>query len=844
MWSAIRFFWLAAIPAMAAGSDVRIPSIFVSNTESGTAGIRYIAMTSALRAGFAADGVTFWAHGFRLQQQFLEANRSAGIEGVSPLDAHVNFFLGAREKDWRTNVPVYQSVLYRNLYPGIDLRYRIQGDRLKSEFGIMPGGDPRQIRMRYRGAKRIRIREDGGLIVEGQGGEVQENAPLIYQDSERGQVRIKGRYRLLDARTVGFYVGRHDRSKPLIIDPVISYSSYLGGHGTTAITGVAVDSSGNLYMTGWTEAPDLPTVDAIQPSNEGSVNTFVAKLNASGNALLYATYLGGLSDDRATAIAIDSNGQAYLTGSTTSDNFPVHAAIQSSLAGGRNAFAVKLNASGNGFVYSTYLGGNTYDVGQAIAADSSGNAYIAGQTLSSNFPVNNAVQPALGGNTDAFVTKLTSAGAISFSTFLGGSANDYAQGIAVDTNDNVYVAGGTYSTNFPVVSALQSANGGTQNAFVTKLSASGTSLVYSTYLGGSGNSQHTGLYEQANAIAVDSNGNACIVGVTDSANFPVTSTSVRTTYNGVQDAFVVKLNGAGSALIFGSYLGGSTSNWASAVAVDGAGNAYVAGNTTSVDFPLANALQNTLAGLSNAFLSTIDFTGTALLFSTYYGGSGSDAANSIAVDSSGNIYAGGQTNSPNFPLQAPFQSSNSGDSVGWMLHAVEQLNLLSVSVVPIGAGTVTLSPQASGSYYSSGGSVQLTAAAVPGYTFSNFSGALSGSTNPQSLVMSAPKSVAAVFNPICTFYLSAGGANVPNTAGIGTVSVTGSASTCAYAASSSVSWLTITGGATGTGSSVVTYSFSANTSGAARTGTLSIAGQVFTVLQNSNVATFPSATTR
>jgi Divergent InlB B-repeat domain/Beta-propeller repeat/Viral BACON domain len=835
----IRFFWLAAIPAMVAGSDARLPGIFFSNAESGTAEVRYIGMTSKLRAGFATDGVTFWAHGFRLRQLFLGVNRSADIEGVDPLDAHVNFLLGAQKKDWRTNVPVYQSILYRNLYPGVDLQYRVEADRLKSEYRIVPGGAPRQIRIRYRGAKRIRIRDDGGLIIEGQDGEVREDAPLIYQDTGLGRVRVKGGYRLFDARTVGFYVGRHDRLKPLIIDPVISYSSYLGGQGTTAINSVAVDKSGNLYATGWTDATDFPTMGAIQGSNQGGVDAFIAKLNASGSALVYATYIGGASDDRATAIAVDANGQAYVTGSTTSTNFPVQSAIQSTLAGGRNAFVLKLNSAGNGFVYSTYLGGNIYDVGQAIAADATGSAYIAGETMSSNFPVLNAVQPTFGGNTDAFVTKLSSAGALSFSTFLGGSASDSAGGIAVDASGNVYLAGGTSSTNFPVAAALQPSNGGTQNAFVTKLSASGSSFIYSTYLGGSGSSgvPAESLLEQANAIAVDSSGNAWVTGVTDSANFPVTSNALRNAYNGVQDAFVVTLNPSGSALISGTYLGGSTSNWASGVSLDGAGNAFLAGNTTSVDFPLASPLQSTFGGLSDAFLAAIDSTGSVLLFSTFYGGSGADAANAIAVDASGDIYAVGQTNSADFPLQAPFQSSSLGDSTGWVLRAAQQQELLTISISPPGAGTVTVSPQSPGFYYNSGTAVQLTAAAASGYTFGAYSGALLGSANPQTIVMSAPESVTAVFNPICTFFLSSSSANVANTAGTATVSVTGSAPGCAYSAASDATWLTITSGATGSGSGVVTYAYSANTTGSARTGTLTIAGWVFTVLQNSNVPT-------
>ncbi len=465
---------------------------------------------------------------------------------------------------------------------------------------------------------------------------------------------------------MGFELGPYDSSQSLIIDPVVSYSTYLGGSSTGAVTGLAVDSAGDLYATGWTAALNFPIAGAVQATNQGGVDAFVVKLNAAGTALIYATYIGGRGADQGAAIAVDSLGQAYVTGFTASTNFPLASPIRTTLGGGRSAFALKLNANGNLLLYSTYLGGTNYDMGTAIAVDGSGNAYIAGDAQSANFPVTSgAFQTALDGQTNAFVTKLTSSGAISFSTFLGGSAVEHAGGIAVDSGGNVYVAGGTFSLNFPLANAIQSVNGGGQDAFVTKLNPSGSAILYSTYLGGAGGTQASP--EQANAIAVDASGNAYITGVTNSSNFPVSAGAFQTAFGGgVQDAFVSKINASGNTLAYSTYLGGSSFDWGAGIGVGPGGAAYIAGYTSSADFPLAGALQS-FNGLYDAFIAEFSAAGNALVFSTYLGGTGFDNANALALDSSGNIFTGGQTNSTNFPLQTPIESANNGGSTGWLL---------------------------------------------------------------------------------------------------------------------------------------------------------------------------------
>ena len=651
-----------------------------------------------MRAVFTREGILFHTGDGPIQVRFRGA-KARDVRGSDP-SGHANFLMGPDPRAWRTGLPVFGEILYRGLYPGIDAAYAGKDGHLKSEFRVAPGADPRQIRLEYSVDLAI---DDGGNL---HAGELLEQAPEIYQDTPRGRVSIRGRYRLLDARTVGFAIERYDTRFPLVIDPVISYATYLGGTGFGAVTGVAVDSAGNLYATGWTEALDFPIVGAAQAINRGGVDAFIVKMNPAGNALVYATYIGGGGEDKGAAIAVDASNQAYVTGSTASNNFPLAAAIRTTLGGSKTAFALQLNAVGNTLLYSTYLGGTNYEVGTAIAVDGSGNAYIAGDTQSANFPVQTAAQWTLGGGTDAFVTKLTAAGALGFSTYLGGAGNEHAGGVAVDTGGNVYVTGGTYSANFPVLGAMQAANAGNQDVFVTKLRASDTQILYSTYLGGSG----VATPEQANAIKVDANGNAYIAGVTNSANFPVTAGVYQSALNGPSDAFAARLNAAGNALVFSTYLGGIGPEWAAGIGIDSSGSAYVSGYTSSVDFPLAGAVQATYSGLQDAFVSKLNSAGNTLGFSTFYGGSGADSANALAVDANGNMYVGGQTSSLNLPLTGPIQSSNNGGGIGWLAR-------LGVTTVPAQLPSVVSVTPSSGSgnapvfvatYADSGGAAALT----------------------------------------------------------------------------------------------------------------------------------------
>lgn len=472
-------------------------------------------------------------------------------------------------------------------------------------------------------------------------GEVVHKAPFVYQEAGGTRTAIEGRFVLREAREVGFEVGTYDADRPLVLDPLLVYSTYLGGCcSVDQGHGIAVDASGSAYVVGETNATDFPTADPVQGALGGLQDAFVAKLNADGSALVYATYLGGSNFEQGRGIALDASGSAYVTGTTRSADFPTANPLQAAPGGNADAFVAKLDVTGSALIYSTYVGGTFDDDGQAIAVGASGEAYLTGQTSSSDFPTANAVQAAFGGGArDAFVTKLTAAGsALAYSTYLGGSDYDQGCGIAVDGSGGAYVSGDTFSTNFPTANPLQAANGGNYDAFVTRLDAAGSALVYSTYLGGPGTDSGYGM-------AVDGSGNAYVTGSTYTA--------------GVQ-AFVTKLNAPGSAVVYSIHLDGNGNDGGLAIAVDPSGNAYVTGLTNSTNFSTAAPVQVTNGGGYDAFVAKVNAAGSALLYSTYLGGHGDEFGRGIAVDTMGNVYVTGFTPSTDFPTANPLQVANAG----------------------------------------------------------------------------------------------------------------------------------------------------------------------------------------
>ena len=495
----------------------------------------------------------------------------------------------------------------------------------------------------------------------------------------RNSKLIEARYVLKPDGEVTFAIAPYDTTLPLIIDPALSYSTYLGGSDMDYANSIAVDASGNAYVTGYTASTDFPLVNPAQSSpgggtcSDGTVaiacfDAFVSKLNPTGTALVYSTYLGGSNEDYGASIALDASGHAYVTGYTNSTDFPVEQALQSENAGGYDAFVTELSGDGSSLIYSTYWGGSLDDIGTGIAVDSSGNAYVSGYTASADFPVTaGALQTSYGGGAhNGFVAEFNSGGApLGYSTFLRGSGDDYVYAVAVDSARDAYVTGATNSTNFPTVNAFQpNYAGGTcatapntfpcYDAFVAKLNPTGSALIFSTYFGGTGSGY-------GYAIALDSSSNAYITGYTTSTNLPTTPGAFQQIFGGSYDAFVAKLNGAGSTLCYSTYLGGSGTEIGYGIVVNSTGSAFVTGYNYGGDFPTANPVQAQNAGFYDAFVSVLEPTGSSLTFSTYLGGTYDDFGRGISLDPSGNAYVAGATFSLDFPTTSgSFQPSYMG----------------------------------------------------------------------------------------------------------------------------------------------------------------------------------------
>src|SRR5207249_3382021 len=455
-------------------------------------------------------------------------------------------------KKWHTNVPTYAKVRYKDVYPGIDLVYYGNQGQLEYDFVVEPGADPRTIRLTLQGGGRLKLDAQGDLVL----GEVRFRKPRLYQETAGDRQDVSGRYVLKGARQVAFQVASYDASRPLMIDPVLSYSTFLGGSNFDQINGITVDSSGVAYVAGQALSSNFPTTaGAFDTTYNGNGDAFLLKLSATGSSLLYSTYLGGSGLDQALGVALDSSGNIYMAGQTFSTNFPTLNALQTANGGLQDSFVAEFTNSGSP-LYSTYLGGSGYDQANGIAVDALGRAYVTGYTTSPDFPLHNA--PAVGAacsscanNTnDAFVAAIGANGTgFVYSTYLGGSGDDQGMGIAVDAVGNAYVTGSTFSTNFPTtVGAYQRSLLGSSSAFVTLVDTNGSTLGYSTYLGSGGNT-----YGQAIAVA---GGNAYIGGSTNASSLPLVG-AIQSGNAGGVDAFAAEINPTGSAISFSTYFGGS-----------------------------------------------------------------------------------------------------------------------------------------------------------------------------------------------------------------------------------------------------------------------------------------------
>ena len=449
-----------------------------------------------------------------LRMSLVGANDVPPVNGSEELPGRANYLIGNDPQKWHTNIPTYASVRYGNVYQGIDLVFYGNQQQLEYDFVVAPGADFKTIRLAFEGADQLQIDSAGDLVLQTAGGEIRQQKPVVYQEINGKKQEIESSYTLSGKNEVGFQVGAYDRARPLVIDPVLVYSTYLGGGGNDRGQSIAVDSAGSAYVTGTTTSANFPLTNPAQPNLASSLDAFVTKLNPAGTAIVYSTYLGGNRDDFSSNIGVDSAGNAHTIGFTESTNFPAVNARQSSNAGGIDAFIAKLNSTGNAFLYSTYIGGNGDDLGNGIAVDAAGNAYGIGDTDSTNLQTVNALRSSNAGGVDTFVTKLNPSGStVLYATYAGGSGDDYGVSIAVDADGNTYGIGYTSSNDLPIVNALQPINGGGFDAFVVKLNPAGSTLLYSTYLGGSD-------ADEGYDIAVDAANNAYVTGHTFASNFP------------------------------------------------------------------------------------------------------------------------------------------------------------------------------------------------------------------------------------------------------------------------------------------------------------------------------------
>lgn len=606
------------------------------------------------------------------------------IEPWEPLEGKVHALVGNRKEQWQTGLIPYRGVIYREVYPGIDLKIYGNGSELEYDVIVRPGGNPDRVKFRYAGIKRLRREATGGLLVELPGGEsIRQRKPFIYQEISGRRVPVRGSFRVYSHSrqpTYGFALASYDRGHPLIIDPVLEYATYLGGANAEIVLGqsLAVDAQGNAYIIGSTGSSDLTCPpSAYQTEQAGGFDVFVAKFSSQG-ALVYITYLGGLGVEFGHGIAVDAEGSVYLTGYTNSDNFPVVNPIPGGESlknglGNYDAFVAQLSADGSSLLFSTFLGGAGRDYAFGLALDRNRHLYVVGATNSLDFPTTvgafQEVKPGPENDLDVFVTKINPANSsLVYSTYLGGSLWDLGYGITVDDQGRAHFIGTTCSEDL-AASPLRPFGGGA-DAFVAMLEADGGALGYFTFLGGSDQ-------DEGSAIAVDMQGNAYVTGATRSDDF-FTLNPFQQVKGGPQDAFAARISPpisspvpAPARITWATYLGGSQDDYGYGIALDAAGYIYVAGSTNSPDFPTKQSLRPYAGGL-DGFLTKLTPTGDTLVYSTFLGGSDDDLAFALGLDAAGSVFLLGTTTSCNFPVFRPYQQCLNGSLEDVFLVKIDQ----------------------------------------------------------------------------------------------------------------------------------------------------------------------------
>ena len=649
----------------------RVPLYVIPNGGQVDGRASYYARASRYTLWLTAEGLVFDASRDRATDgrpdrdvsmlAFPGANPSAAIEARDASEHKVNVFLGTDPARWATGLATSRAVLYKDLFRSVDLKVYGVESEIEYDWIVRPGADIADVRFEYRGALGTTIEPDGSLRVRTRFGDLVHRAPAAYQIVDGKRIDVAACFLGSGGDRYGFSVGDYDKSFPLTIDPVVLVSStYLGGKAGDSLDGIALDSSGNIYLTGDTKSSNYPVPNAMDDSLSGSgYDMVVTKMAASGKSLIYSTYLGGSDWDSGSSIAVDANGAAYIAGWTKSRDFPVFKAFDPSFNGNYDGVFLKLNPEGDALAFSSYLGASNPSASEgcnAVRIDGQGNIFITGNTEGPGFPVKAGYDMTYNGGGDVYVAKFAASGrSLVYSTFLGGTGQDYPSGMAVDAQGAVYVTGFTTSRDFPKKNSYKKTINGSNDAFVARLDPGGTALVYSTVFGGSDR-------DRPSDVQIDAKGYAYVTGVTESADFPVQNAFDTSYAGGEGDVFLTKIAPSGKPFVFSTYLGGSGEDEGESLSVDGQGRIYVAVSTASPNMPVKIAFDTTLGGEADAYIAKFAASGKSLDFATYFGGSGNDEAGQILLDGAGRVLFIGGTESRDLPVKSAFDKSYNG---GW-----------------------------------------------------------------------------------------------------------------------------------------------------------------------------------
>ena len=617
--------------------------------------IKYYFNSNSSSIGFEKSKIIIMQkNSYDIEISFPNSLESIPI-GQNKTDHYTNFFLGNNNY---IDLMSFMDIYYINIYRNIDLHFLIQDNQLKYEFIVHPGGIPSIIKIHLSNnvilnntPKRIIITSNDNNFSNNF---LTDTNLIVYQNYNN---QISAYYKSCGNNLLNCYsynINTYDKNKDLIIDPYyLGFSTYLGGTNQDIGRLSTLDSKNDIYIVGETFSNNFPVNNSLYSSISGSYDAFITKFDSSGN-LLYSTYLGGSSGNEGWNVVVDNNDNVIIVGGTSSTNFPTVNAVQSSYNGGfRDAFVTKLNSAGNIILFSTYLGGSGDDVALGLTVDVYGNIYVTGMTTSIDFLTKNGIDNTyndLNSQTDAFVAKFNSNGTLLYSTYLGGNNLDEGWSIAVDQYQNCFVTGWTQSTNFPIVNGMFKNLMGGVDAFISELSTNGSSLLFSTYFGGSSSDYGIG-------IAVDNNENLYLTGSTGSSDFP-TLNAYNNTFGGTEDAFITKLNVNTKNILWSTYIGGSRVDWSNNIKIDKKGNSYITGYTNSTNFPVINSNITSSVGY-NVFVTQVNQIGN-VTFSTYFGGNNNDFGQGILIDTYGNIIISGYTQSNDFPVLNSFNNTFGG----------------------------------------------------------------------------------------------------------------------------------------------------------------------------------------